>query len=197
MVGRRTEAATANKSLRLNAGNALRAPLSRNTSFTSTFSKANRTRSPSLVAPKAENTHLHSVDSAALASRPYLGRSRTQGTSTANGTTSTNVQQALDLAWRQVSPRDEAALSTEQKRPPLNQQHGPGSGVPNRFEGSVDPSPVYQTRQNDTSAIIPVANWSQATHLYRCVCVADFQVASHIRYATLPFLTLEKDEAIE
>lgn len=64
-------------------------------------------------------------------------------------------------------------------------------------ENPVDPSPVYQPRDSGIPASIPVANWNQTTPLYRCVCVANFEVYSHVRYKTLPFLTLREGDLIE
>lgn len=44
---------------------------------------------------------------------------------------------------------------------------------------------------------IPAANWDAAELLYRCVCVANFRVYSHVRYGALPFLTIDEGEIIE
>jgi hypothetical protein len=194
-VSKRADAPLAHRSIRINNGSALRAPLSRNTSFTSTVSKANRTRSPSLVAPKVDDVHLRSAAGAPLPSRPYLSRSKTQLASSTTSIGTARDQEGSDLAWREALPRDGYAQKIERSDHPFNQPFNAEPALPNR--PNMDPSPAYQTRPIGPLATIPVANWSQATHLYRCVCVADFEVAAHIRYATLPFLTLRKDEGIE
>ena len=51
--------------------------------------------------------------------------------------------------------------------------------------------------QNVVMTSIPDAKWDVAELLYRCVCVANFRVFSHVRYERLPFLTIDEGDIIE
>lgn len=55
----------------------------------------------------------------------------------------------------------------------------------------------HQQGSSDMLSSIPAANWDAAELLYRCVCVANFRVYSHVRHGALPFLTIEEGDIIE
>lgn len=190
---------------------ALRAPLSRNSSFTSAISKSNRARSSSLLAPASVDAPGQPAGNAISASRPYLRHSRTLSTSSINlpspSTTGQSNSDGSRLSMQRTTGnttpvgRETSKYNLDRLArshlPPVNATQA--ITLPDISEMTRVPPPYEQQQQlpSHLPTNIPVAQWEAATLLYRCVCVANFQVYAHVRYGTLPFLMLNEGDIIE
>jgi hypothetical protein len=193
---------------------ALRAPLSRNSSFTSAISPNSRARSSSLLAPVSSEASGQITGNAASASRPYLRHSRTHSTSSINlpspnrGAHSNVDDPRLSTQRTERTPGSASLVGNENtgySLPRIEGQSRPATTAealnpPASTEVARMPPPAYQQQQQlqaGPPSSIPVADWATAVLLYRCVCVANFRVSSYVRYGSLPFLTLNEGDIIE